>query len=648
MPATVGPCGDSKPWSWNVVERAKWEGWKQLGQMPAVEAMRLFVRTLEEEQPDWWTKSEALRSPVTPPVANGNAADHHDTAGSAGPSGSSDREQHASLPEGLAAVRTLDCWIAPFLIGRKPTPRYQHASVVVGDKMYVIGGNSFGRYLNDVAVLDLVNLSWSRVDATASQQVSPSSAAGNDTAEKSTTPPLPACAGHDLIAWDGKQILLIGGHSKQPAATVSVRALDTEAMAWSVLDVTGKLPVARGGHTAVRAGSRVILFGGETRDRRLLNDVHVLELNTMTWSALETTGKAPSPRCDHVATVVANRYMFVFGGGSHSVCYNDLHVLDLEDNMWRTPECKGSPPSARAGHASATIGDKWYVVGGGNNATGLTDTVSLDTTSYTWSSVATAPPRTAIASEGLTVAAVPGADGCLVAFGGYNGKYSSDTHVFKPTPVRHASPRQAAVASFAAASVSDSAQQQRIEVNDRTEPATNTTQKEAVASNGHELKLVGDSSSKTAAASQSVEVKPQQVEKRAEQQASGDKAVAVLFEQVSSLTAARDAAQQEVASLRKQLQEARLAAAQSDTDATAARDELASERAKTFRLEVEVAELRQRLTRAETLSRELEVARRREQELTQAAAAQKQSSGGLWNWIAPQPPAGKSSNSEES
>lgn len=54
--ATVGPCNEPKPWSWNVVETAKWQSWRSLAGMSKMEAMRLFVRTLEEEQADWWKK----------------------------------------------------------------------------------------------------------------------------------------------------------------------------------------------------------------------------------------------------------------------------------------------------------------------------------------------------------------------------------------------------------------------------------------------------------------------------------------------------------------------------------------------------------------------------------------------------------------
>jgi acyl-CoA-binding protein len=48
--AAAGPCKEGKPWSWNVVESAKWQSWSQLGDMSSMDAMRLYVKTLDEEQ----------------------------------------------------------------------------------------------------------------------------------------------------------------------------------------------------------------------------------------------------------------------------------------------------------------------------------------------------------------------------------------------------------------------------------------------------------------------------------------------------------------------------------------------------------------------------------------------------------------------
>jgi len=48
-----------------------------------------------------------------------------------------------------------------------------------------------------------------------------------------------------------------------------------------------------------------------------------------------------------------------------------------------------------------------------------------------WSHVVDVEPRSALASEGLSLLAVPSA-GIVVSFGGYNGKYHNSVHIFKP------------------------------------------------------------------------------------------------------------------------------------------------------------------------------------------------------------------------
>ena len=38
----------------------------------------------------------------------------------------------------------------------------------------------------------------------------------------------------------------------------------------------------------------------------------------------------PAPRYDHAAAMQGDRYLLIFGGCSHSVFYNDLHLLDMQ------------------------------------------------------------------------------------------------------------------------------------------------------------------------------------------------------------------------------------------------------------------------------------------------------------------------------
>jgi hypothetical protein len=66
-----------------------------------------------------------------------------------------------------------------------------------------------------------------------------------------------------------------------------------------------------------------------------------------------------------------------------------------------------------SGHAAALLSEALYVVGGGNNSAGCADLVCLDLSGLAtgqplaWSTVASAEPRSAIASEGALLTAAP-------------------------------------------------------------------------------------------------------------------------------------------------------------------------------------------------------------------------------------------------
>jgi chromosome segregation ATPase len=71
------------------------------------------------------------------------------------------------------------------------------------------------------------------------------------------------------------------------------------------------------------------------------------------------------------------------------------------------------------------------------------------------------------------------------------------------------------------------------------------------------------------------------------------------------------------------------------------RNQLAAEQSRCFKLEVEVAELRQKLQTMETLQKELELLQRQRAVASEQAAtmnAKRQSSGGVWGWLAGTPP----------
>lgn len=147
----------------------------------------------------------------------------------------------------------------------------------------------------------------------------------------------------------------------------------------------------------------------------------------------------------------------MFGGCSHSTCFNDLHVLDLHTTEWSQPETGGDYVTPRAGHSGTTINGNWFIVGGGDNKSGATETLVLDMTKLIWSVVTRVNERDPLASEGISVcsASIHGKK-YLVAFGGYSGKYNNEVFVMRPK-MKDSAPRkiyQSPAAAAAAASVS--------------------------------------------------------------------------------------------------------------------------------------------------------------------------------------------------
>eukprot|EP01024_Parvocaulis_polyphysoides_P061081 TRINITY_DN672_c1_g5_i1.p1 TRINITY_DN672_c1_g5~~TRINITY_DN672_c1_g5_i1.p1 ORF type:complete len:575 (+),score=49.31 TRINITY_DN672_c1_g5_i1:16-1740(+) len=395
--ANNGPNTQTKPWAWNQVEQAKWQAWTELGETSKMEAMRLYVKTIEMADAQWWQNIEE--------------------------NGAVQQQTRCSIHDVLSENK----W-AQMSFGsgdKKPLTRYEHGCCIIGENMFVVGGNSLGgKYLNDVWVLNLEDLSW-----LCASQVSKNSSL--------PPPPLPPVAGHCVIGW-GANLLVVGGHrkAKDRVEELQIHVFDSSNFTWSLLTPQSEVPEARGGHTAVLVGSSVFLFGGENRSkRRTLGDIWMLNLDTMKWNKCQTEGNVPSPRSEHIAVGYQNKYMLIYGGGSVAHCFSDLHILDTSTMQWLDVEVSGSPPAARAGHAGALLGDIWYIVGGGNNVSGCTEMVSLSLSTLnqgkvSWQTVTVVVQPSSLASEGLSMLSHP-ASSSLISFGGYNGTYHNDVNVYK-------------------------------------------------------------------------------------------------------------------------------------------------------------------------------------------------------------------------
>ncbi|KAI8548001.1 hypothetical protein RHMOL_Rhmol07G0238300 [Rhododendron molle] len=611
--ATLGPCTIPKPRGWSPIEQGKWTSWQGLGTMASTEAMRLFVKILEEEDPGWYSRvSNFVAGPVLdvevnhnpkvePVMQNGNA--HPETK--TNPETKTIPIENGSMLQSLDKGVALDClgsisvydqWVGPPVNGPRPKARYEHGAAVIDDKMYVFGGNHNGRYLNDLQVLDLRSFTWSRVEVKS----------GAESLESPSPLPVPPCAGHSLIPWGTDKLLSVAGHTKDQSEAIQgknhlviavgprcqVKVFNLQTGTWSTLKTYGQPPVSRGGQSVTVVGSSLIIFGGQDAKRSLLNDLHLLDLETLTWDELDAVGVPPSPRSDHAAAVHAERYLLIFGGGSHATCFNDLHVLDLQAMEWSRPKQQGEIPSPRAGHAGVTVGENWFIVGGGDNTTG----------------------RVPLASEGLSlVLSSYNGEDILVSFGGYNGRYNNEAHVLKPS---HKSTLQSKMLETVPDSV--------LAVQNAT---TATRDMESEGQEGKIREIVMDN----------VDSEPKITNE--------ESLLSALKSEKEELELSLNKEKMVSLQLKQELTEAETRNTDLYKELQSVRGQLATEQSRCFKLEVDVAELRQKLQTMETLQKELELLQRQKAASEQAAALnakQRQSSGGVWGWLAGAPPSQKS------
>ncbi|KAF7805103.1 acyl-CoA-binding domain-containing protein 4 [Senna tora] len=631
--ACIGPCNIPEPSTWKIVDHSKWASWKQLGNISSTEAMRLFVKILEEEDPGWYSRaSNSFVEPVDVQmnhnskiesiIENGNS--YPETKTISVENGSQVGSQDKDVVEGFNSVEMYDQWIEPLVFGQRPRARYEHGAAVIQDKMYIYGGNHNGRYLNDLHVLDLRSWTWSKIEAKARAE----------STDLSTSVTLAPCAGHSLIPWENK-LLSISGHTKDPSECIQG---DKQSRLCCVMLTS--LEVSRGGQSASLVGTSIVIFGGQDANRTLLNDLHVLDLETMTWDEIDAVGVPPSPRSDHAAAVHAELYLLIFGGGSHATCYNDLHVLDLQAMEWSRPTQLGDIPAPRAGHAGVTVGENWFIVGGGDNKGGVLETVVLNMSTLAWSVVTSVQGRVPVASEGLSlVVSSYNGDDVLVSFGGYNGRYSNEVYVLKPS---HKSTLQTKI-------IENPIQDSVSAVLNATNATRDVESEFEAGQEGKIREIVMDNVNLESTASAPLvsisilfssigNLRETSLLAQSQKKKSKDDFISVLKAEKEELELSLGKEKLHTLQLKQELVEAEARNSDLYKELQSARGQLAAEQSRCFKLEVGVAELGQKLQTVGTLHKELELLQRQRDASQQAAlnAKQRQNSGGggVWGWLA--------------
>mmetsp|Transcript_17787 Transcript_17787/g.30052 ORF Transcript_17787/g.30052 Transcript_17787/m.30052 type:complete len:674 (-) Transcript_17787:356-2377(-) len=182
------------------------------------------------------------------------------------------------------------------------------------------------------------------------------------------------------------QIFIIGGWlGSGPLAASDMWVLDIsggiDRLRWFQPPVRGTPPGPCNMHSADYIASRgeVYVFRGGN-GREYLNDLHALNTTTYVWRTVETTGEAPQQRANHSSSVLewnGKTELFVFGGWNGSERLNDLHVLDTVTSTWSTPRISGSRPHPRAGMSLTALRGRLYLFGGSGTSSKCFDDLQV-------------------------------------------------------------------------------------------------------------------------------------------------------------------------------------------------------------------------------------------------------------------------------
>ncbi|PSC71439.1 serine threonine-phosphatase BSL1 [Micractinium conductrix] len=238
-----------------------------------------------------------------------------------------------------------------------------------------------------------------------------------------------------------------GGNGAQPQHEMSLPAAATTVRAFPIV---GANPGPRCGHTLTTiagpdgdlSSAKLILFGGATalegqakgdappspgpssagiRLAGATNDVHIMDVRSGKWEKVVPQGEPPSPRAAHAAAAVGNMVVVQGGIGPAGLASEDLHVLDFTDldkPRWHRVMVAGAGPSARYAHTLALVANRFLVAVGGNDGKQtLADSWALDTSEkpYQWRKIPESgddpPPR-------MYATAAARSDGLLLLTGG--------------------------------------------------------------------------------------------------------------------------------------------------------------------------------------------------------------------------------------
>eukprot|EP00918_Siedleckia_nematoides_P096254 GHVU01211143.1.p1 GENE.GHVU01211143.1~~GHVU01211143.1.p1 ORF type:complete len:532 (+),score=90.99 GHVU01211143.1:322-1917(+) len=248
-----------------------------------------------------------------------------------------------------SAGGTMFEWREVRALGTPPTQRSLHSAVVVGNRMYVIGGYDGHNRVDEFHCFDYDTRRWTSVPVNSDR--SPS-AVGPPPRDRLLA------VSHDL------DVYVFGGYDGTRRVNDLWRFSTVECK-WALCDPGGDLPSPRHSHCGVTFHDYLYIFAGY--DGTFKNDVFRYHYSEGEWEEMECTGELPTARYRPSMVLWSGR-AYVYGGHNGKEHLADLHELNLETHEWSLVKASGTIPEPRDSHVAVVYRDSMFVHGGSSGA----------------------------------------------------------------------------------------------------------------------------------------------------------------------------------------------------------------------------------------------------------------------------------------
>ncbi|XP_019909984.3 tip elongation aberrant protein 1 isoform X3 [Esox lucius] len=199
--------------------------------------------------------------------------------------------------------------------------------------LYVYGGLREGQRYSELYILNTLTWKWKLVTAKGD---------------------VPMLAYHSATIYN-KELFVFGGvhpshcHGGKTCSN-ALYIFNPEFELWYQPIIEGARPLPKFGHTTTLLSNQLLIFGGRTT-ASYLNDLHILDLGFMEYTAVKYENMPPLPRGYHAALPVSHNRMMISGGCSAIGALQDIHIFNVDTSMWSSVVSPLLWTKPRAGHS---------------------------------------------------------------------------------------------------------------------------------------------------------------------------------------------------------------------------------------------------------------------------------------------------------